>query len=466
MEALGVALEASPKAASSWAAQRVAKALKLPAELSKLCSGWMSAASGGDEGVASSTVASRIGAAQHLLRALAASLPERDALALRSRPFEVVLADSTQIGAATAALVPAALPALAASNWALCRKALPVVCTIASNGQRPELEASALEAVEALVEACPEDEVKAVLDKIRSTFGTQLKRGGAASSDPVLACGAARCWAAVAGALLRRGGFASEVSAFLGALLETLEGDAPVTEFVSVAFQVLLPPSFNDKLSAKPKLPPLALQRLSHVALPQLLTHAKASGDTNSQPGEMKKTPAKSSGDAPRKVAVESAVALLCAMPAQTVREDFAEEIRLFTLAGLRRLDEDAATPEAWARSNLRALSSPCMAAFAAQVLQLLVRELSRGAPWIEDDLNAVVLPLTRIGTKYRVPLVRLGSLQSLFLLVKQSHGHLGPFGKQILACIKQAVDDRCREVRLFAVACTNAWHCRGVSDD
>merc|ERR1712083_640142 len=100
----------------------------------------------------------------------------------------------------------------------------------------------------------------------------------------------------------------------------------------------------------------------------------------------------------------------------------------------------------------------------AAQVLQLLVRELNRGAPWIEDDLNAVVLPLTRIGTKYHVPLARIGCLQSLFLLVQQSHGHLVPFGKQILACTKRAVDDRCREVRLFAVACMNAWHCGGVT--
>merc|ERR1719502_1498663 len=85
---------------------------------------------------------------------------------------------------------------------------------------------------------------------------------------------AVRCWAVVAGSLLRRGGFAVQAAAFLEALLAALERDGPVTVHVPLAFQVLMPPRFEMSAPAG-KLPPLALQQLSRTTLPSLVAHAK-----------------------------------------------------------------------------------------------------------------------------------------------------------------------------------------------
>merc|ERR1739848_631604 len=102
---------------------------------------------------------------------------------------------------------------------------------------------------------------------------------------------------------------------------------------------------------------------------------------------------------------------------------------RWCTLSGLKlltgRLVEENASPE--------------QAMFAVQVLQLLVRSAKAEASWIEDDLQSVVPPLATLGCSHRVPLVRLGSLQALTMIIKQSFGHLTPFRKQIEAATRKA---------------------------
>merc|ERR1712151_1347961 len=100
------------------------------------------------------------------------------------------------------------------------------------------------------------------------------------------------------------------------------------------------------------------------------------------------------------------------------------------------------------------------------QVVQLLVRAVSRSTAWVEDELHSVVTPLCSLCTTHRIPLVRLGSLQALQKLVEQSRGHLVPFKKQIEKATRAAVEDRRREVRLVAVACLNAWHCGAAPAD
>merc|ERR1712007_405666 len=99
-------------------------------------------------------------------------------------------------------------------------------------------------------------------------------------------------------------------------------------------------------------------------------------------------------------------------------------------------------------------------------VLQLLLRACGRSAPWVEDNLNSVVLPVTVTSVRHPVPLVRLACLQVLASLVQQSLGHLMPFRKQIDKTLRRAIADRRREVRLVAVACLNAWHCGPLEDD
>lgn len=435
---LAEALEALPSAAreGAWAAEKLAEALGLPAKLPRLCAGLVESTSLAGE--------MQPAPARRLMAVLAKLLTAPQAKALRQQVFKCVLAGGE--GDVVVALVPASLPASALEDWPLCREALPAVCRLASNAPREALEPLALAALEALVEACPQAEVDGVLDKIRLNFGALLECSErSVAADPRAARGAARCWAAVAGALLRRGGFGVQVSTFLNALLAALEtGGAPVTPFVPVAFRVLLPPTFGAEGDVrKPGLPSLALQRLSHTALPPLLQRAKESGSAEGAAVELS-----------RRVALESAVALLAGLPAATAAVDFGEEVKWCTLAGLRRMQEDGGGDDA---------------TFVSQVLQLLLRALRRSEAWVEDHLNSVVPPLTAAcagARRHRVPLVRLACLQALHLLVLQSHGHLAPFRKQIALSTKLAVEDKRREVRLVAVACLNAWHCGAVPDD
>eukprot|EP00435_Cladocopium_sp_Y103_P049322 s2239_g14.t2 len=110
--------------------------------------------------------------------------------------------------------------------------------------------------------------------------------------------------------------------------------------------------------------------------------------------------------------------------------------------------------------------TDPCAKAtvFAAQVLQLLVRAIQKQQSWVEDDLHSVVTPICELCSSHRVPLVRLGCFQVLIALIQQAFGHLAPFKKQIQAGCKNGVEDRCREVRLLAVAALNTWHCVAVT--
>ncbi|CAK9005243.1 Septin-type G domain-containing protein [Durusdinium trenchii] len=187
---------------------------------------------------------------------------------------------------------------------------------------------------------------------------------------------------------------------------------------------------------ATAKLPPLALQqwheaesRLSRTVLPSLLSRAKA---LESQPWA-------------RRAALESAVALLAGLSPEAGlgTECRSIELRFCTLTSLKRLKEEAEA-----------------SVFGAQVLQLLVRAIQKKQPWVEDDLHSVVLPICDLCSSHRTPLVRLGCFQVLIALIQQAFGHLAPYKKQIEAGCKRGVEDRCREVRLLAVAALNAWHC------
>lgn len=375
-------------------------------------------------------------AARRFLQTLAAKLPPAKASALRRGIIEEVLSGGEGV---PVGVVPAALPLLAEEDWVLCSKAIAPVCQLASGSTSAAQEVLALEALEALVVACPAAEVEGLLLSLRQTFGALLQGNAPADLGVSAARGAARCWAATLGALLRRGGFAAQASSFLEALLSALEGGPQVAGSIPMAFQVMVPPSLDSSELPASKLPPLALQQLSRTALPSLLERAKAS----------------QGGAAARRAALESAVALLCALPVEVARSDCGEELRWCALAGLRLLKDEHGN---------EADGSTEGAIFAGQVLQLLVRAVEGRCAWVEDDLNSIVPPLTTTCVTHRVPLVRLGGLQVLRGLVLRSRGHLAPFSKQIEAATRRAVEDRRREVRLAGVACLNAWHC-GMAD-
>jgi len=212
-----------------------------------------------------------------------------------------------------------------------------------------------------------------------------------------------------------------------------------VAPFVPVAFQVMMPPRFDGgEGSALAKLPPLALQQLSLTVLPTLVGAAKHRAAAGG--GGIR--------GASDRAALESAVTLLCALPAEVLCADCPEELRWCALTGLKCLKEDSVD-----------------AVFCVQVLQLVVRAAQRKSAWLEDDLSSVVPPLLGACATHPVPLVRLGCLQVLQLLIEESQGHMLPFKKQIEISTRKAVEDRKREVRLIAVACLNAWHCGLTAD-
>jgi len=311
----------------------------------------------------------------------------------------------------------------------------------------------ALEALEALVEACPSARVEGRLERLRSMFGSmlatkQVEEQG--STNLAAARGAVCCWAATVAALLRRGGFAGPVASFLEALLGLLESGTPAARFIPQAFRVLMPPHFSSINAAAPPpkttLPPLALQQLSLTTLPLLVDRAKTAAPDSTATAVL--------SAATRRAALESAIALLSALPAAVACNDCEDSFRWCTLAGLARLQEDNSKNTA---SNSDVAER---AIFAVQVLQLLLRATGQGAAWVEDELHTVVVVLTGVGSKHTVPLVRLASAQALFSLVQTSHGHLVPFKKQIQAATSRLVEDRRREVRLVGVALLNTWHC------
>jgi len=455
IEGLAVALECSAVAPATvaLAASRLAQVLQLPKGLLQL-----SAGAGVDS--SSSGVAARVQAIRRLVSILCSKLAGPEAAALQKQVFVLVAqacAEETVTNIlASIALVPAALPEAAEADWDLCMEVLPGICNcITRQQQSPALEAMALEALEALVEACPNANVEGLLERLRSMFGSILakkqseeKQDGASLAA---ARGAACCWAATVAALLRRGGFAGPVASFLEALLSLLESGAPAARFIPQAFRVLMPPHFGTAnadgaskqaaAASPPKtvLPPLALQQLSLTTLPLLVDRAKTDAVESS---------------ATRRAALESAVALLSALPADVACGDNEDSLRWCTLAGLARLQEDTS------KRAPSAAEVADRATFALQVLQLLLRAAGQSAAWVEDELHTVVAVLTGVGCQHTVPLVRLASAQVLLSLVQSSHGHLVPFKKQIQVATSRLIEDRRREVRLVGVACLNAWHC------
>ncbi|CAJ1351133.1 unnamed protein product [Effrenium voratum] len=451
LAAFAEAFCAAPKAAQPLAAE-LAQAMGLPNTMPELGEGLTTDLESGSP-PSVDTVLQRAEAGRRFLRALCQHLPEDQARLVQRRLLESVALGSHNVLANCAALLPGILPEACGLNWNLCSKTVPAVCRCASGSDptlaHPAAEAVALEALEALVQSCPEEEVPALLESLghesralpkapqacanalaprnlRDTFG-QLR--GVESEQS--ARGAAVCWASVTVALLRRGS-AEQAASFLEALLGALDKESSaVGPFVPTAFRVLAPAKVEATMSSKAKLAPLALQQLSQTVLPSLVSRAKAIG---------------SAGWA-RRAALESAVSLLAALAPEVACTECSDQMRFCTLTGLKRLKEDEAEASV----------------FSVQVLQLLVRAVERNQPWVEDDLHSVVTPLCDLAGSHRTPLVRLGCFQVLSALIQQAFGHLAPFKKQIQAGCKRGIEDRCREVRLLAVAALNAWHCVGA---
>jgi len=409
-------------------------ALGLPSNVSELAEGLTSHP---HEGIAPNVeiILKRAEAFRRFLRILTKRLPEEQAKALQRRLLEAVALHSREPLANCTALLPGILPEACIHSWNFCRKTMPAVCRCAS-GADPDLaspgaEAIALEALEALVESCPEDEVTILLENFRDTFGKLLK-GGKATIAETEGRGAALCWASATAALLRRDNAQKQATGFVEALLTALDEEAPVGPYVPTAFRVLAPVQVESAKGSRAKLPPLALQQLSWTVLPSLISRAKGVKQT-----------------APwvKRCALESAVALIAGLNPEVAFEDDGpkEELRYCTLTALKKLKEE-----------------PKASVFAAQVLQLLVRAIQKKQSWVEDDLHSVVIPICDLCHSHRVPLVRLGCFQVLIALIQQAFGHLAPFKKQIEVGCKNGVEDRCREVRLVAVAALNTWHCVG----
>lgn len=419
-------------------AMALAKALGLPSSVPHIAAGLTTDRC---EGSLPSVdiILERAEASRRFLRSLMRHLPPDQAKAMQRRLLEFVALNSREPLANCIGLLPGILPDACVHSWTFCRKTMAAVCRCAS-GADPDLanspgaagaETLALEALEALVESCPKEEVPILLENFRDTFG-KLLRGGQAALTEKEGLGATLCWASVTAALLRRDNAQQQAAAFLEALLSALDQEAPVGPFVPMAFRVLAPVKVESAKASRAKLPPLALQQLSRTVLPSLIARTKG-------------VKAVQTAAWAKRAALESAVALLAGLSPEVACNDCSEELRFCTLTSLKRLKED---PEA--------------TVFAAQVLQLLVRAIQKQQSWVEDDLHSVVTPICELCSSHRVPLVRLGCFQVLIALIQQAFGHLAPFKKQIQAGCKNGVEDRCREVRLLAVAALNTWHCVG----
>eukprot|EP00927_Polykrikos_kofoidii_P061052 TRINITY_DN55943_c0_g1_i1.p1 TRINITY_DN55943_c0_g1~~TRINITY_DN55943_c0_g1_i1.p1 ORF type:complete len:1163 (+),score=189.71 TRINITY_DN55943_c0_g1_i1:98-3586(+) len=478
LAALACALESSGVQADAarWTADWLFSRLDLPDGLLRLCEP-LATGSGGQR--QQDKMAEEV---RSLVRALCSRLPAEQAKLLGEQIIEraVAACEKEQL-IPIVALLPAVLHGIAAEAWPLCERILPTIVKCTTTDKTVICEPLALEALEALVYACPEGQMSALLAFLKSSFGDLLpdvtevspQRTPTIVAEPHAARGAARCWAAAAAALLRRGGFAQQAVDFLGALMGPLQVDGPVTPFVPLAFLVLMPPQFSscisggdttigtgdcahtvdesrDAKSSSRKLPPLALQQLSRALLPQLLEHAKSSA---------KAAVATPSTARTGRAALECAAALLSSLPAEVAKADCKDELRWVAITGLQRALEDLAV----ATSASSASNAPILA---VQVLQLLTRACNEAAAWIEDDMRSVVLPLTTLAVEHRVPLVRMGCLQVLQKIVRQSFGHMAAYKKQIESATRRASEDRRREVRLMAVACLNSWHCGSVADD
>eukprot|EP00435_Cladocopium_sp_Y103_P050147 s1976_g15.t1 len=172
-------------------------------------------------------------------------------------------------------LLPGILPDACVHSWTFCADP-----DLANSPGAAGAETLALEALEALVESCPKEEVPILLESLelkpnfRDTFG-KLLRGGQAALTEKEGLGATLCWASVTAALLRRDNAQQQAAAFLEALLSALDQEAPVGPFVPMAFRVLAPVKVESAKASRAKLPPLALQQLSRTVLPSLIARTK-----------------------------------------------------------------------------------------------------------------------------------------------------------------------------------------------
>jgi len=415
------------KAALRWIASKLLSALRLPQELAKFCEGLEA----GNEDRLPSVASPFCCFCQSLLE----TLPADAAQSFRRKALEVAALPEAKGKYMRLALVPAILRSSEEVEdlWPSIQSALKAAeaCLLGSTTPNAEIHNAALDAIEAAVKVCPAELVEALLEHFRKEVGPKL--GSAAGPAPV------RCWACVASALLRRGGCGSQASSFLDGLLSALDGQGSGVAFVPLAFEVLMPPQVNREASQS-KLPPLAKQQVALTTLPPLLQRAKQAKE----------------GSPVQQAVLQSCVTILAALPAEAAAADCGEELRWSVVVGLKQL----------LQSVKPSSDGTLKAVFGVQLLQLLVRAAARAAGWIEDDLNSVLLPLLEVCNAHPVPLVRLGCLQVLSLLIKNSHGHLMTYRKQLSKALRQASEDRRREVRLMAVACVNAWECGSIPDD
>ncbi|CAE7383012.1 unnamed protein product [Symbiodinium sp. CCMP2456] len=320
----------------SWASGQLAKALGLPDTLPELVEGLSTDLEAGTL-PAVDIVLGRAEASRRFMRVLCHHLPEQQASAVQRRLLESVALSSCNVLSNCIALVPGVLPQAAESSWSFCRKTMPAVCRCAS-GADPDLvnsqaaEVLALQALESLVESCPDEEVSALLQNFRDTFGPLLRGRGQSSAGERASRGAATCWASATAALLRRRGTCSEqAGSFLEALLLALDEEAPVGPYVPEAFRVLAPVKVDSSKPGRDALPPIALQQLSRTVLPSLVSRAKALGGAAWT----------------RRAALESAVALLASLSVEVACGDCSDDLRWCALTGLKRLKESAAAANA-----------------------------------------------------------------------------------------------------------------------
>merc|ERR1712100_456062 len=92
-----------------------------------------------------------------------------------------------------------------------------------------------------------------------------------------------------------------------------------------------------------------------------------------------------------------------------------------------------------------------CSNVFEVQILQLLLRACRMEEEWIKEDFHSLVPHVLAVCSGHRIPIVRLGCVQTLSEFVHRSSNLLMPFKKQVEATLRKACNDRRREVRLLA---------------
>jgi hypothetical protein len=119
----GVVVTKASAEALSWIASQLSAAMKLPAELQRLCEHLRDSSSGK---ILPHSLSARATAVRRLVRSLASKLPPEEATSLRKQVLEL---SSVAKGDARIiiTLVPAALPEAASCDWSLCQAVLPAL---------------------------------------------------------------------------------------------------------------------------------------------------------------------------------------------------------------------------------------------------------------------------------------------------------------------------------------------------